>query len=382
MDFGLSEEQRLLRSEITRFAKSKLNQGVIERDRDQIFHRELWQACAEMGLAGLPVPSEYGGPGLDSLSTAVALEAFGYGCEDSGLVFSIAAHVLSCVVPIWKYGSDDQKARYLPGLCDGRLIAANAMTESESGSDAFALRTRAEQNGDSFRINGSKTFVSNAPVADIALVFAVTDPEKGYHGGITAFIVERDTPGYRVGQKFEKMGLRTSPFGELLFEDMIVPASAVLGGVGAGAAMFTDSMGWERACLFAAHVGTMERLLEKVVAHARSRRQSGNTIGKFQAVSHKVADMKVQLEAARLLVYKAAWNLERSKSVMLDSAIAKTFVSEALVRSALETVQVFGGYGFLTEYEVERALRDAVGSRLYSGTSEIQRNIIAGWLGL
>lgn len=382
MEFGLTEEQRIMRDEITRFARDKLNQDMIERDRDQVFRRELWQACGEMGLTGLPVPEEYGGAGLDPLSTAIALEAFGYACEDSGLVFSICAHLLSCVVPIWKFGTEQQKKRYLPGLCNGTLIAANAMTEPGSGSDAFALRTRAERDGDGFRINGTKMLISNGPVADVALIFAITDPEKGYYGGVTAFVVESDTPGFRSAQKFEKMGLRTSPIGELVFEDMYVPAEAVLGGLGAGAQLFIHSMEWERTCLFASHVGTMERLLEKSIEYARTRKQSGQTISKFQAVSHKIVDMKVQLEAARLLTYKAAWNLERSKSVSLDASISKLFVSETLVRTALDTVQVFGGYGFLTEYEVERALRDAIGSKLYSGTSEIQKNIIAGWLGL
>ncbi len=382
MDFALSEEQRILREEVQRFARDKLNDDMVERDRDQVFRRELWRACAEIGLTGLPVPEEYGGPGLDSLSTAIALEALGYGCRDSGLVFSICAHLLACVVPVWKFGTEEQKRRYLPGFCNGTLIAANAMSEPGSGSDAFALRTKAEADGDGFRINGTKTFVSNGPIADVAVVFAVTDPAKGYYGGITAFLVDSTTPGFRAAQKFEKMGLRTSPIGELVFEDAIVPGTAVLGGLGAGMRLFTHTMEWERACLFASHVGTMARLLEKAIEYARTRRQFGQAISKHQAISHKIADMKVQLEAARLLTYKAAWNLERSKSVSLDASISKLFVSESLVRTALDTVQVFGGYGFLTEFEIERALRDAVGSRLYSGTSEIQRNIIAGWLGL
>src|SRR5262245_18661321 len=265
MDFGLSDEQRILRNEIHRFAREKLNGDVRERDRDQVFRRDLWNACAAMGLTGLPVPEAYGGPSLDSLSTAVALEALGYGCEDSGLVFSICAHLLACVVPVLQFGSEEQKRRYLPGFCDGSLIAANAMSEPGSGSDAFALRTRAEPEGNGFRVNGTKTFVTNAPVADVALVFAVTDSQKGYHGGITAFLVDCKTRGGTAGQKFEKMGLRTSPIGELVFEDMIVPAEAVLGGVGAGAGLFVHAMEWERACLFASHVGTMERLLEKSV---------------------------------------------------------------------------------------------------------------------
>lgn len=382
MEFSLSEEQRIMRGEIRRFARDKLNDDLIERDRDQFFDRKLWRACAEMGLLGLPIPEEYGGAGLDPLSTAMALEALGYGCEDAGLNFSICAHLLSCMVPIWKFGSDQQKERYLPGMCDGSLIIANAMTEPGSGSDAFALKTRAVPDGDGFRITGTKIFITNAPVAEVALVFAITDPEKRYYGGVSAFLVDSDTPGYLAAQKFEKMGLRTSPIGELVFDDMFVPASAAVGGVGGGSGVFVHSMEWERACLFATHVGTMERLLEKSIEYARTRKQSGQTISKFQAISHKIADMKVQLEAARLLTYKAAWNLERSKTVSLDASISKLFVSEALVRTAMETLQVFGGYGFLTEYEVERAVRDAVGSRLYSGTSEVQKNIIAGWLGL
>jgi len=382
MDFGLTEEQHSIRDQIRRFAQEKLNGSLVERDSKQIFSRELWQACAGMGLTGLPIPPEYGGTGLDPMSTAVALEALGYGCEDSGLVFSICAHLLACVVPIWSFGTDEQKNRYLPGLCNGTLIGANAVTEPNAGSDAFALETQAETDGTGFRVNGTKTFVTNASIADVALVLAVTDPEKGYQGGITALIVQADTLGYSSGQTFEKLGLRTSPIGELVFQNMPLHASAVLGSLGAGPQVFARAMEWERTCLFAAHVGTIERLLDKSVEHARNRKQQGQTISKFQAVSHKIANMKIHLEAARLLTYKAAWNLERSHKVSIDSAIAKTFVSETLVRSALDTIQVFGGYGFLTEYQVERALRDAVGSTIYSGTSEVQRNIIAGWLGL
>jgi alkylation response protein AidB-like acyl-CoA dehydrogenase len=256
------------------------------------------------------------------------------------------------------------------------------MSEPDSGSDAFSLRTRAQPDGEGFRLNGTKTFSSNGPVADLAVVFAVTDPEKGYHGGVSTFLVEKGTPGFRAGQTFEKMGLRTSPIGELVFEDVYVPADAVLGSSGDGAAHFTQAMDWERICLFATHIGTLERLLETSVAYARTRTQFGQQIGKFQAISHRIADMKVQLEAARLLTYKAAWQLDRVRTVSLDASIAKLFVSESLVKAALDTVQIFGGYGYMTEYEVERILRDAVGSTLYSGTSEIQRNIIARWLGL
>jgi alkylation response protein AidB-like acyl-CoA dehydrogenase len=382
MDFSLTEEQKILRDNIVRFAREKLNPGAAERDREQAFSRELWRGCGEIGIQGLPVPEQYGGSGVDPLTCAIALEALGYGCHDGGLVFSLCAHLLSCVVPLWQHGSEDQKRRYLPGLCNGTLVGVHAMTEPNSGSDAFALRTRADRDGDGFRINGTKTFISNGPVADLVIVFAMTDAQKGYHGGVTAFVVEADTPGFKAGAKFEKLGLRTSPIGELVFTDLRVAADAVLGTVGAGSAMFTASMDWERICLFASHVGTMERLLETSISYARTRTQFGQAIGKFQAIGHRIADMKVQLEAARLLVYRAAWRLGHARNASLDAAIAKLFVSESLVQSALATVQIHGGYGFMTEYEVERALRDAVGSTIYSGTSEMQRNIIARWLGL
>ncbi|MFQ5419832.1 MAG: acyl-CoA dehydrogenase family protein [Anaerolineae bacterium] len=382
MNFDLTPEQQRLKQEIIRFARKELNDGIIERDRTHQFPHDLWLKCGEMGFQGLPIPEAYGGSGLDSLTTAVALEALGYACEDSGLVFSIGAHLLACVVPIWKHGTEAQKEKYLPPLCKGSLIAVNAITEPDSGSDVFAMTTRAKKVEGGWQLNGRKMFASNGPVADVALVYAVTDREKGYQGGITAFLVEKGTPGFTQGQTFEKMGLRTSPIGELVFEDAVVGETAVLGHVGAGAIQFSQSMNWERVCLFASHVGTMTRLLEKAVAYARTRQQGGQPIGKYQAVAHRIADMKVQVEAARLLIYKAAWQLERSRAVSLDAAIAKLFTSEAYVAASRGAVQIFGGYGFMTEYEVERSLRDAVGSTIYSGSSEIQRNIIARWLGL
>jgi alkylation response protein AidB-like acyl-CoA dehydrogenase len=372
MDFSLSEEQRILRDSIFRFATENLNAGAAERDRTHSFDRRLWQRCGEIGLLGLPVPDQYGGSGLNALTSAIALEAFGYGCHDGGLVFSVCAHLLSCVVPMMKFGSEAQKERYLPGLCSGKLIGVHAMTEPNSGSDAFALRTKAEPDGDGFRITGTKTFISNGPVADVVIVFAMTDAKKGYHGGVTAFLVERGTPGFTASKPFEKMGLRSSPNGELIFDNVHVPAESILSGIGNGATIFNTSMDWERICLFASHVGIMERLLERSVAYARTRSQFGQAIGKYQGVSHRIVDMKVQLEAARLLTYRSAWRLDNTRNASLDASMTKLFVSESLLEAALATVHL----------QVERALRDAVGSTIYSGTSEMQRNIIARWLGL
>jgi alkylation response protein AidB-like acyl-CoA dehydrogenase len=382
MDFDYSDEQKQLRDSIVRFARGELNRDVVERDREEAFSRDIWKKCAEVGLLGLPAPEDWGGSGADPLTCAIALEALGYGCKDGGLTFSIAAHVLACVVPVWQHGSSAQKDRWLRGLCDGSVIGAHAITEPDSGSDTFAMRTRAERIDGGWRLQGSKTFVSNAPVADVVIVFAVTDSSKGFHGGVTAFLVDRSLPGFSAGQRFAKMGLRTAPIGELVFDGMVVPDSAILGSVGGGAAIFGTAMDWERALLVAAHVGTIERLLETSTAYARSRQQFGQPIGKFQAVAHKIADMKVQLEAARLLVYRTASRLTTTRSISLDASIAKLFVSESLVRAALDAVQLHGGYGYMAEYDVERALRDAIGATIYSGTSEMQRNMIARWLGL
>lgn len=382
MDFSMTEQQSYLRNKIIEFADQELNEDVIARDKDQVFPMDLWRQCAKIGLQGLPVDTVYNGGNLDALSCAISLEALGYGCKDGGLVFSLCAHLLACVVPLWKHGSALQKQKYLPDLCNGNLIGMHAMTEPGAGSDSFAMATRAEPDGEGWRINGTKTLISNGPVGDVAIVYALTNPEKGFYGGSTAFIVDKDNPGFSTGPNFDKLGLRTSTLSELKFDNVYVPETAILGTVGAGSSVFTTAMDWERILLGASLIGTMERLLDTSIAYVRKRFQFGQAIGKFQAVSHKIADMKVQLEAARLLTYQSAWRLDHHKNASLDAAMTKLFVSESLVKTAMDTVQIHGGHGFMTDYEVERALRDAIGSTLYSGTSEIQRNIIARWLGI
>ena len=380
--FSLSPDHLSLRDAACAFAREQLTDNVIERDRQQVFSRELWNRCGEWGMQGLPIPQEFGGRGFDPLSTAVALEGLGNGCADSGWAFSITAHLLACVVPVWKHGSEALKKRFLPDLSAGRLIAVNAMTEPETGSDAFAMKTTATRHEGGFLLNGTKTVATNGPIADVALLYAMTDSAKGYFGGVTAFLVDIPSPGLVVGENLEKSGLRTVPFGELQFRDCFVDADRVVGQVGGGAAIFTESMDWERGLLGAIHVGTMQRLLDIATRHAKTRKQFGQAIGKFQAVSHRLADMKVRLEAARLLVYQTACKLDSSRSVSLDAAITKLFVSESLMESAIDTVRTLGGWGILTSNQVERALRDSVASTLYSGTSDLQRNLIARWMGL
>ncbi|MDZ4701672.1 MAG: acyl-CoA dehydrogenase family protein [Rhodothermales bacterium] len=382
MDFALTQDQQILRDEIVAFARRELTEGVIERDRNQEFPHDLWLKCGEMGLQGLPVPEEYGGLGLDPVSTAVALEALGYGSADSGLSFSICAHLLACVIPITMHGSEEQKRKYLPKLSNGTMIAVNAMSEPGTGSDAYAMKTRAIRDGNGYRINGTKIWSTNGPVADLAIVYAMTDIEKGYYGGTSVFLVEKGQGGFMPGQKFEKMGLRTSPIGEVVLDNVWVPDAALVAGEGAGTNIFTQSMEWERVCIGAKHCGTMQRLLEKSIDYAKERTAFGQAIGKYEAVSHKIADMKIRLDAARLITYKGASRLDKARDVAIDASMTKIFVAEALVQTALDTVQIFGGNGYTTEYEVERALRDSIGGKIYSGTNEIQRNILAKWLGL
>jgi alkylation response protein AidB-like acyl-CoA dehydrogenase len=284
-------------------------------------------------------------------------------------------------MPIDRFGTDAQKEKYLPGLCDGSLIGVQGMTEPDSGSDAYSLATTARRDGDSFVLNGSKTYITNAPVADVFVVFASIDRSKGW-AGLCAFIVERDTPGLQIGPNFRKMGLRTSPMSELVMTDCVVPAENLLGKVGSGMMVFNHSIEWERSCILASAVGTMERQLEEAVKFANSRQQFGEPIGKFQAVSHKLVDMRLRLETSRLLLYRLGWMLDQGKPVALDAAMVKLHLSESFLQSSLDNVQIHGALGYMSEAEVERDVRDAIAGRIYSGTSEIQKNIIARHMGL
>jgi alkylation response protein AidB-like acyl-CoA dehydrogenase len=382
MDFDLSAEQQKLYADTLRFAEEELHGDVSARDREHIFPRDLWLKCGDRKLQGLPIPDALGGGGREPLSAAIALEALGYGCTDAGLGFSIGAQLATACVPLWKFGTTAQQERYLKGLSNGSIIGIGALTEPDAGSDAAAITTAARPDGTGFVLNGTKRYISNAAMADVIVVYAVTDKGKGFHGGMTAFLVDTKLPGFEVTQTFAMMGLRTAPVGEITLQDLIVRADAVLGGMGGGGTVFQTAMDWERVLLMAGQLGMMQRLLDRSVQHARTRKQFGQAVGKFQAVGHRLVDLKIKLEAARLLVYRAATRLERSKAVSLDAAMAKLFTSESSVEAALDAIRTFGASGYVVDTELERALRDAVGSTIYSGTSDIQRNIIARWLGM
>ena len=376
MDFELTPEQQTLQSVAIEFARKELSNNMIERDAQQIFSRDGWKKCAVFGVQGMPIPKEYGGRDADPITTIAMMEGLGYGGFDQGLLFSINAHMWATSIPLLKYGTTEQKKKYLPGLCDGSLIGANGASEPKAGSDIFSMQTRVSKDGSDYVLNGRKIFVTNAPVADLFTIYATLDPKLGA-AGICGFIIEKGTRGFGVGKKKDKMGLRTALMAELLLEDCHVPETALLGREGRGAEVFNCSMAWERACILATCLGTMRRQLERCVEHARRRKQFGQPIGKFQSVANHIVDMKLRYETARLLIYKVGWLMQGNKSADIDAAMAKLYVSESFVKSCLDAIQVHGGAGFLTELEVERELRDSVGSTLYSGTSEIQRNIIA-----
>ncbi len=381
MEFSLSAEQRELKAAAVAFARAKLNYDLAKCEESGEFPVEAWRACARFGIQGLPVPAELGGGGSDILTTALVLEALGYGCHDNGLIFSLNAQMWSIELPLVKFGKPAQQRAYLPGLVSGELIGVHAMTEAESGSDAFSMRTRAERVGDHYLLNGTKLYITNAPLADVVLVFASQSDRPGL-GGISAFLVDKGTPGFTVSRGLEKMGLRTSPMGEVVLTDCLVPAGNRLGPEGAGTAIFHSSMGWERSCILASALGAMQRQLEACVGYARARKQFGQPIGKFQGVAGKVADMYLRLEAARLLVYQAAWLAQQGKPTVAEAAAAKLFTSEAWVASSLDAIQIHGAYGYMKEAGIERDLRDAVAGTIYSGTSEIQRVILSRMLGL
>ena len=377
MNFEPTAQMKELREVVTRFARS-LNGSNPEVE--PAFTRERWRACGEQGLLGLCVPAQYGGAGLDALTAAYVLETLGRECDDLGLAFSISAHQFACVMPILHFGTEAQKERWLPKLCSGEWIAAHAITEPEGGSDTLHPKTKAERKGDHYVLNGNKCFSTNAPVADLFLVHAATLPGGGFLG-LTAFAVENGTPGLRVGQPYSKIGLRGSPTADVYLEDCLVPEAQRIGKEGSGASLFTDSMNWERTLLFAAFLGAMDRQVERTVEYAKERRQFDTPIGTFQAVSHKIVDMRMRVESARLMLYRAAWSIERDGLDTIAPAMAKIAVSEGCVQIGLDAIQMHGGLGVLTG-PIERLLRDALPSRIFSGTSEIQRNNIARAMGL
>ncbi len=376
MDFEWTFEQRAFRESMRKFAEKEVSPGIVERDKNGEFNWEAWRKAGEFGILGLPIPEKYGGGGADIMTMLAGMEGFGLGCRDAGFYLSLAAHIVIGEIPIWKFGSEEQKSKYLPKMCKGEWIGAYGLSEPDAGSDAISLRTRAVRKGDHYILNGTKMFITNGPIADVVIVFATVDRTKGAKG-ITAYIVEKGFPGFSVSRELDKMGQRTSPTGELVFEDCIVPLENRLGEEGQGLAILYESLEWERACLLAGTVGQIEYELERCVRYANERVQFGKPIGQFQLIQERLANMKWRLEASRLLVYRAAWMKQQGIPARMEAAIAKLAISETRVANALDAVQIHGGYGYMREFEVERVLRDSIAATIGAGTSEIQKITIA-----
>ncbi len=381
MDFSFSERQENFKDRVIRFAQEKLNADVKTRDTNSSFSHVDWKACAQFGILGLPFPKRFNGLDEDIITTVLAMEALGYGCRDNGLLFGLNGQMWTVQMPIWKFGSDEQKQKYLKNMILGELMGANAITEPNAGSDAMSLSSSAKRHGDTYIINGAKVFCTNAPVADVFLVFATVDPSAGSMG-VTAFLVEKNTPGFSISPNKTKMGLRTALMSELSFTNCRVPIDSILGKEGQGGRIFAYSSEWERSAILATHVGAMQYQLEKCINYAKKRRQFKKAISKFQSVSNRIVDMKLRLELSRLLLYKVAWLKKVEGKCPMEATLAKMYLSESWVSSCQDAILIHGGIGFLSEHEIERDFRDSIGSLVYSGTSDIQRNIAARLLHL
>lgn len=381
MDFSLKEQQQHLQKTIIAFARKELNEGITLRDQQGKFPYELWRKCSNMDMMALPFPEAYGGCGMDFLTTVLSVEALAYGCKDSGLVHAIIVQ-LTMGMLLYLFGNEEQKRNYLVPICRGEKIAAQATTEAEAGSDVFSMRTKAEKKDDNYIIEGCKMFISNGSVADSVIVLALTDKKRKTLGTHSVFIVDKECNGLNRGKPMEKMGLRTLQNCELIFDGCTVPSTNLIGKEGQGALMFSEIMEWERILYGACHVGTMMRISETCVRYARERKQFGQPIGKFQSVANKIAKMKVNIELAKLMVYKAAFMKDKRKRATMEASIIKVFASESLKSACLDAVQIHGAYGYMTEFEIEKDLRDSIASTIYSGTSEINTMIIAKLLGL
>ena len=375
MDFSFTDEQNQLRRSIREFAEGEIAPHVMEWDEASKFPLEIMPKLAEMGLLGVIFPEQYGGAGLGYVEYVIAIEELSRIDGSVGII--VAAHNSLCSNHIFKFGTEEQKKKYLTPLAQGKKIGAWSLTEPEAGSDAGGTRTTAKRDGNNWVINGSKTFCTNGHYADYAVVMALTDKSKNSHG-ISAFIVEKGTPGFKPGKKENKLGLRASDTSELIFTDCKVPAENMLGAEGEGFIGSLKILDGGRISIAALGLGMAQGALDAAIKYSKQRKQFGQAISEFQAIQFKLADMATQVEAARLLVYQAAWLADR-KDVRFtrESSMAKLFSSEVAVRVANECVQIHGGYGFIKDYPAEKFYRDVKLCTIGEGTSEIQKLVIA-----
>lgn len=377
MNFQLTEEHEMLRKMIRDFAENQVAPTAAERDEEERFDRSIFKQMAELGLTGIPWSEKYGGAGADYLSYVLAVEELSR--VDASIGVTLSAHVSLASWPIFKFGTEEQKQKFLRPLAEGKKMGAYCLTESGSGSDSAGMRTTAVKDGDHYILNGSKIFITNAGEAEIYVVFAVTSPELK-HKGTTAFIVEKGTPGFTMGKKEKKLGIRSSPTLAVNFEDVRVPVENMLGEEGQGFKIAMMTLDGGRNGIAAQALGIAQGAFDNALAYAKERNQFGKSIASLQAIQFKLADMATKIEAARLLTYQAAWLEDQGLPYGKASAMSKVFAGDTAMEVTIEAVQVFGGYGYTREYPVERFMRDAKITQIYEGTNEIQRVVISNYL--
>jgi butyryl-CoA dehydrogenase len=377
MQFLLSEEHEMIRKMVRDFARNEVEPTAAERDEEERFDRAIFDQMGELGLCGIPWPEEYGGIGGDYLGYVIAVEELSRVCASVGVTLS--AHTSLAGWPIFKFGNEEQKQKFLRPMAEGKKIGAYGLTEPGSGSDAGNMKTTAKKDGDHYIINGSKIFITNAGDAEIYVVFARTDIDAGTRG-VSAFIVEKETPGFSFGKKEKKLGIRSSPTLEIIFEDCRVPAENLLGKEGEGFKIAMMTLDGGRNGIAAQAVGIAQGALDASVNYAKERKQFGKPIGVNQGIGFKLADMATKVEAARLLTYQAAWRESEGLPYGKESAMSKLFAGDIAMEVTTDAVQVFGGYGYTKEYPVERYMRDAKITQIYEGTQEIQRLVISKML--
>lgn len=381
MNFSWTASQQDLFQKTLEFAGALDTSELVNDDRDSNFPRRSWNQLVDHGVLGWALPRNMGGAEYDPLLCSYLMEALGQGFEDNGLLFALGTQMWGVQSCLNQFGNEEQQNHYLGAILSGEKIGAYAINEPESGSDAFNLSTVAHKTGDDYVISGKKTLISMSGVADFAIVFALTNPDAG-RWGLSAFIVDTNLCGINSQPNESMMGLKTVPFGGITLNECRVPKACLIGAEGAGAAIFNFSQCWERSLILAPQIGTMSRLLDLCTEYSKTNLRGQIPIGKNQAISHRVADMKIRLETSRLLLYRTAWLLAEGKQNLMEAAMTKVHLSEAFVDSARDAIAIHGGNGYLCEYQIERQLRDAIGGTIHGGTVDLQRNIIAGLLGL
>jgi butyryl-CoA dehydrogenase len=377
MEFSFTEEQLMFKEQVIRFAAKEIVPRCAEHDLCGEFDFQSFRKLGEFGILGLHFPEALGGSDADVVTTVLAGEALGEAGLDGGLTLAYGAHTFLCADTIFTHGSEAQRKKYIPKLASGEWIGCMGLTEPGAGSDVASITTRAERKGERYVLNGNKMFITNGPVADVAVIYAKTGKDLR-HAGVSAFIIEKGTPGFSSGKNLIKMGVRSSHTSELIFEDCEIPAENLIGMEGAGFLMAMQTVEWDRSALLAPFIGGMTYVLEKCLKYAAERYQFGRPIGRFQAMKHKLADIKIFIEAARSLCYRIAWCKDQGRPLNhLEAAVAKLFVGDWSLGPANDAVVLHGGYGYCHEYEVERYFRDSRLAPIGGGTSEIQKKIIS-----